>query len=92
VVSLVPVIYTYFYELPGHALELVRGFFLGTLAFSLILLFSKNRNIHKSFLHICIGCVIVFFLRIDPDIYDLLGIGMIVLGALGVYLVARPGQ
>jgi hypothetical protein len=88
-VSLAPVIYTYFYDLPGHATELLRGFFLGTLGFSLIILLSKSKDIHKAFLYTCLGCAISLFLRWVPDVYDLLGIGSIELGALGVYLIAR---
>jgi hypothetical protein len=87
-ISLVPVVYSHLYQLSGHEMELLRGFFLGALGFSLIILYSKSRSFHKMFLYTIFGCVLAFFLRISPNLYDALGIAMVALGALPVYLMA----
>jgi hypothetical protein len=83
-VSLVPVIFSYFYDMPYN---LLRSFFLGTLMFSLFVLFKKKKDIHKIFLYAVAGCTLSFLLSIDPNVYDALRCGLIAAGTLAVYLI-----
>jgi Ca2+/Na+ antiporter len=58
-------------------------------AVSLVMSFAvEKKNLHRLLPGCVAGCVVSFFLRTDPDIYDVPGIGMIVLGLPAVYLIS----
>jgi uncharacterized membrane protein len=83
-VSLVLVIFSYFYDLPHNPL---RSFFLGSLMFSLFVLFKKKKDVRKIFLYAVAGCILSFLLSTAPNVYDALRCGLIAAGTLSVYLI-----